>query len=95
MAQWVKNLTTATQVTAELRVQSLAWHSGLKDLVLQQLWLRFISLWPGNFHMPWVQPLKKKKKKKRPQLKDYSSCNLFYKFIVKYFNSDFFKPLGR
>ena len=71
MAQWVKNLTTATQVTAELRVQSLAWHSGLKDLVLQQLWLRFISLWPGNFHMPWVQPLKKKKKKKKKKLVEY------------------------
>ena len=40
----------------------------VKDLVLslQQfgllLWLRFI-LWSGNFHMLWVQPKKKKKKK--------------------------------
>ena len=29
-----------------------------------QLWLRF-DPWPGNFHMPWVQPEKKKKEKKR------------------------------
>ena len=28
-----------------------------------QLWLGF-SPWPGNFYMLWVQPLKKKKKKK-------------------------------
>ena len=31
MAQWVKNLTAAAQVSAEAQVQSLAWHSGLKD----------------------------------------------------------------
>ena len=41
----------------------------VKDLVLslQQfgllLWLRF-NLWSGNFHMLWVQPKKKKEKKK-------------------------------
>ena len=31
VAQWVKNLTAAAQVSAEAQVQSLAWHSGLKD----------------------------------------------------------------
>ena len=31
MAQWVKNLTVAAPVAAEVRVQSPAWHSGLKD----------------------------------------------------------------
>ena len=61
MAQWVKNLIAEAQVTAEARVQSLAQRSGLKDQVLPQLQLRF-SPWPGNFHMPQVQPLKKKKK---------------------------------
>ena len=58
--QWVKNLTAVAQITVEGQVQSLAQHSGLKDPVLLQLWLGF-SPWPGNFHMPWVQPLKKKK----------------------------------
>ena len=34
VAQWVKNLTTVAQVTAEGWIQSLDWCSGLKDLVL-------------------------------------------------------------
>ena len=57
MAQWVKNPTAVAQVSTEAQVQSLAWHSGLKDLELlqlhhrSQLWLRF-SPWPWNFHMP-------------------------------------------
>ena len=34
IAQWVKNLTAVAQVTAEVQVQSLVWHSGLKDVVL-------------------------------------------------------------
>ena len=57
VAQWVKNLTRAAWVTAEVWVLSPAWHSGLKDPVLLPLscrlllWLRF-SLWPGNFHIP-------------------------------------------
>ena len=69
MAQWVKNQTAAARVTAEAWDQSLAWHSGLKDPALlhlwhrSQLWLRF-SPWTGNFHMAWVQPLKKKEKEK-------------------------------
>ena len=43
----------------------------VKDMVLPQLWcwsklqLRF-SPWPGNFHMLWVQPKKKKKEKTHP-----------------------------
>ena len=37
VAQWVKNLSTTAQVAAEAWVQSLAWRSGLKDLVLSQL----------------------------------------------------------
>ena len=60
MAQWVKNLTVVAQVTAELLVPSVVWHSGLKDLVLPQLQLRF-NPWSGNFHMLQVQPLKKKR----------------------------------
>ena len=49
----------------EERVPSPAWFSGLKELVLLQLWHwavlwpRF-SPWPRNFYMPWVQPLEKK-----------------------------------
>ena len=29
VAQWVKDLTTAAQVTAKVQVQSPAWHNGL------------------------------------------------------------------
>jgi len=67
VAQWVKNLTAVVWVTVEVQVWSPAWHSGLKVLVLMplhcrsQLWLGF-SPWPGNFHMPQVPPLKKKKR---------------------------------
>ena len=45
MVRWFKNMTAAAQVTAEVWVSSLAWHSGLKDPALLQLWLRFNS-WP-------------------------------------------------
>ena len=73
MAQWVKTLTAVVWVAAEVQVQSLLlWHSGLKDPALPQLWLRLrsqlwleLNPWPRNFHMPWVQPKKKKKKKDR------------------------------
>ena len=34
MAQWVKNLNAVVLVAAEVRVQSPAWHSALKDPVL-------------------------------------------------------------
>ena len=40
MAQWVKNLTAMTSVSAEAWVQSLAQHSGLKHLVLLQVWCK-------------------------------------------------------
>ena len=65
MVHWVENPTAAAWVIAEMQVQALAGHSGLKDLVLlqlrprSQLWLRF-SPWPGNVHVLQVQPLKKK-----------------------------------
>ena len=53
MIPWVKNLTAAAWVTAEVRVPSPSQGSGLKDLVLLQLWGRFIlqlgfSPWPGE-----------------------------------------------
>ena len=65
MAQWVKNLTTVAWVTAEVRVQFLSWHNGLKDLTLLQLWHRLqlqigFNPWSWNFHMQWVWPLKTK-----------------------------------
>ena len=40
VAQWVKNLAEEAQVAAEVWVQSLTCHSGLKDPVLLQMWLR-------------------------------------------------------
>ena len=58
VVQWVKNLTAMVQAAAKVQGQSLAWHSGLKDLALLQLLLRF-NPWPGNFHMP-VWSYKKK-----------------------------------
>ena len=66
MAQWVKNLTTVAQITAEVRVQSPVWCSGLKDLALPQLQHRSqlqleFSPWPGNFHVLQVCPHPSKK----------------------------------
>ena len=50
VVQWVKNLTAAAPVTAEMRVLSLALCSRLKDLAL--LWLRHrLQLWLGS--NPW------------------------------------------
>ena len=40
----------------------------VKDQVLPQLWLEFRP-WPGNFHMPWVQPDQKKKRKEKKKEK--------------------------
>ena len=61
LAQWVKDPSAVVQVAVEMRVESLAWCSGLMDLALLQLlltlqlWLGF-SLWSGNFRMLQVQP---------------------------------------
>ena len=61
VAQWVKKPTAVAQVSKKVQVQCPAWHSGLKDLALPQLWcrshlwLRFIPC-PENFHMPWAKP---------------------------------------
>ena len=70
MAQWIKNPTAAARVAAVARVPSLAQQSGLKDPVLpllqhrSQLWIGF-NRCPGNFHVLWVWPLKKKKEKEK------------------------------
>ena len=61
MAQWVKNLTAAVGVAADVRVPPLAQCSELKDPALPQLWWRLqvqlgFNPWPGNFHMLQVQP---------------------------------------
>ena len=70
MVQWVKNLTTAARVIAKMRVQSSAQSSGLKDMVLRQLWCRSqlqlgFNPWPRNFHMSQCSRRKKGRKKKR------------------------------
>ena len=73
VAQCVKNQTAAAQITVEAWVESLLPEYGLKDPELLQLWhssqlcLGF-SPWPGNFHMPWMQPLKKEKKIPLPKM---------------------------
>ena len=46
--------TAAAWVTVEVRVQSPAWRSGLKDPVLPQLWCR-LQMWPG--FNPWPRNL--------------------------------------
>ena len=64
-------LATVAWVTAEMQVQSLAQHSGLKDPALSQLWhgpqpqLEFNS-WPRTFHRPQVLP--KKRETIQPEL---------------------------
>ena len=76
VAQWIKNLTVAAQVATEVRIQSLAWHSGLKDLALLQLHLRF-NPWSGNFQMLWVRPWGNKK----DSLEVHQHSFLFFKIL--------------
>ena len=69
MVQWLKNVTAAAWVTAEVWVQSPAWHSGLKDFALLQLQCRMrlqlrFSPWPWNFHVLRVWPNKKQQQQK-------------------------------
>ena len=45
---WCSGLRIQLQWTEEVLVQSLAWHSGLKDLCGLHLWLGFDPS-PGNF----------------------------------------------
>ena len=59
VVQWVKSLTSATCISAEVLVQSAARHGGLKDPALPQLWLKFHRR-PGNVHVPRVLSLKGK-----------------------------------
>ena len=61
VAQWIKNLTAVVWVTAEVQAQFPAQSSGLKDLMLPQLQLRFTPC-PGT-SICCGKPLKKKKKK--------------------------------
>lgn len=76
VAQWVKNLTAVPWATVEAQVQSPAWHSELKDPALPQLQRRpkqqlKFNPWPRNIYMPWVQPLKKKKRNKTKEQKQH------------------------
>ena len=55
MAQWVKDSTAVAWVAMEVRVQSLAHCSRLKDPAMTKLWFRS-DPWPGNLHMLQMQP---------------------------------------
>ena len=55
MVQRVKHLTSVAWLAAEVLVQSPAQCSGLENLALLQVWLRF-SPWSRNFNMPQVRP---------------------------------------
>ena len=74
MVQGLKNLTAVASVAAEVQVRPPAWCSTLKDPALpqlqgsSQLWLGF-NAWLRDFHMAWVQPLKKEKKGKEREVK--------------------------
>ena len=62
MGQWNPQLLCSIRT----KVQFPAQHSKLKDLALLQLWRRSqprlgSNPWPGNFHVSWTQPEKKKK----------------------------------
>ena len=50
MAQWVKNPIAAAWVTAEAQVPSLAWCSGLKDLVSASIPSLGISIYSEYSH---------------------------------------------
>ena len=57
MVQWVKSLTAVSLVPAEARVRSPAWHSGLKDPVLLQLWCRLAAaawIQSGAWEIPYA-----------------------------------------
>ena len=62
VAQWVKNLTADTWITADVRVPFPACRNGLKDHAMPQLWLRF-SLGPQG--LPCASGVEKKKKRER------------------------------
>ena len=69
MAQWVKECKRGGLDCCEgtgLIPGSVQW---VKDPALPQLWRRSqlqlgFNPWPWNFHMPWVQSLKKNNKTK-------------------------------
>ena len=64
VAPWVKNVTAVAQVPGEMQVRSLAHRSGLKDLVLLQLWHRSqVQLGELPYVISEAIKLKKKKKK--------------------------------
>ena len=58
MVWWFENPTALAEVAVEAQVRFLALCSGLKDLALLQLCLRF-SPWPRNFCLPTLRPLNK------------------------------------
>ena len=68
-------------------VWSPSWHSGLNNPALLQLWhrlqlwLRFSS-WPGKFHMPQVQPKKKKKVQYGARLSSLSLSIIYLWFLT-------------
>ena len=46
------------------KIRSFFVAQWVKDLALSLLWQEF-DPWPGNFQMPWGQPKKKKKERKK------------------------------
>ena len=57
---WYSGLMTWL-VSVEVLVPSPHLSEWVKDTEFLQLWFRLrMGAWPGNFHMPWVQPKKKR-----------------------------------
>lgn len=63
VAQWVKDPTAVVQVAVEVRIQSLAWHRGLRILSCSSCGVRHScssdSVTGPGTSMSWVGPLKK------------------------------------
>ena len=56
MAQWVKNMTAATQVSSEVWVRSPLWHSTLKNPLFLQLQLTQVEAMARIQSLAWELP---------------------------------------
>ena len=80
----MKTICSSEDIIKKAKIGVPAMAQWLKDLTLKQLWrtqqlqLGF-SPWPGNVHMPWVWPKKKKNKikERKSQFEKIASVLIF------------------